>query len=872
MCGNRMFEYLPHLLVSEFVPVWMKIKMKIVNEVQEMLPESPFKSQHKLLHVQLSTVMSAAFDKQRVTNYVITVQHWQQTFCLVMMTASSSNSNIHSEILKSSLSTAKCCLSLGRFGRAFANYLLYIKLSPNKEEEVISDFILATREWTEQLERENRIEDLFKCYDQACEVLPDCEAILNNIGAQLFRLGYPEEAATYIRKALQINPNDIAAQENLENLCSHLVERWHFRMLNDVARNIAYTQAIERAVQRGHNSVLDIGTGTGILSLMAVDAGATDIYACDQSRTMCEIAADVLHANRADHKVKLLCKSSTDLKIPQDLKERVSMVVTETFDAALFGENVIPTLKHAWEDLLQPLEVTDVSPMVIPSMATMYVCAIECEIIRDQNRFLYPGLQNLDFGDLEVLCSTGSLAEDPYTTENLSRIHGGYKRLSDIEVLMKVNFNSLEEIDILDEGLIWEKCLHVVKAGRVDAIATWFDLHLIDDMTLTTNPSRNNCWEQAIFPVNAPSVPEIDHKQSLHPKIGDTLDLKFSLNQNILSLLNCHHSKKGNTHNSSEQDGNSSADQDNERNIFYLERPEVSRLNNLHSNRTFCRALEKIMKSQQGKENSIAIMDYSYGLSPLLLQVAKFGCSSGCVVQRDELNPLFQALCSKNGLSEENYTLIDPSEVRHYSKLHNFIVCDLLEPCGVFRQQILEDIAVLRVTALEPGGYVMPGRVSIHGMCVQSEELLAESAVVGDERTLGYHVAKYINDFQMTTHIDITLSQLNYTKLSNPFHILTFDLNEELRDSEPLSFLHMESKVKVTTMETGTLTAIIYWFEFELCEGMKISTLDSMFPWKQAAIMNKSKSVDVLAGQIVDINVTLKNSNITAKFEKIRDS
>jgi type II protein arginine methyltransferase len=64
---------------------------------------------------------------------------------------------------------------------------------------------------------------------------------------------------------IQINPDYSAARQNLENVCSHLVERWHFRMLNDVRRNCAYKIAIRRAAQRGHRSMIDIGCGTGIL-------------------------------------------------------------------------------------------------------------------------------------------------------------------------------------------------------------------------------------------------------------------------------------------------------------------------------------------------------------------------------------------------------------------------------------------------------------------------------------------------------------------------------------------------------------------------------------------------------------------------------
>lgn len=69
----------------------------------------------------------------------------------------------------------------------------------------------------------------------------------------------------YIRKSLALAPDYIPALENLENVCSHLVERWHFRMLNDSKRNRGYRDAIQQAVKKGHEQILDIGTGTGIL-------------------------------------------------------------------------------------------------------------------------------------------------------------------------------------------------------------------------------------------------------------------------------------------------------------------------------------------------------------------------------------------------------------------------------------------------------------------------------------------------------------------------------------------------------------------------------------------------------------------------------
>jgi type II protein arginine methyltransferase len=79
------------------------------------------------------------------------------------------------------------------------------------------------------------------------------------------RLGYVDEAASCFRRALRIDPDFLGARENLENVCSHLVERWHFRMLNDITRNESFKNTIQRAVDRGRSRVLDIGAGTGLL-------------------------------------------------------------------------------------------------------------------------------------------------------------------------------------------------------------------------------------------------------------------------------------------------------------------------------------------------------------------------------------------------------------------------------------------------------------------------------------------------------------------------------------------------------------------------------------------------------------------------------
>ena len=55
-------------------------------------------------------------------------------------------------------------------------------------------------------------------------------------------------------------------RETLECVSYAAVERWHFKMLNDISRNKAYYTAIQQAMQDlDVSSVLDIGCGTGLL-------------------------------------------------------------------------------------------------------------------------------------------------------------------------------------------------------------------------------------------------------------------------------------------------------------------------------------------------------------------------------------------------------------------------------------------------------------------------------------------------------------------------------------------------------------------------------------------------------------------------------
>merc|ERR1711884_419866 len=122
--------------------------------------------------------------------------------------------------------------------------------------------------------------------------------------------------------------------------------------------------------------VLDIGTGTGLLSMMAASLGADTVTACEEFRPMAECAARVIADNGFGEKIKLVRKRSTELEVGpgRDLEQRANILVTEVFDTELIGEGAISTYNHAHKHLL----TSDCE--VVPCEATVYVQPVESDL------------------------------------------------------------------------------------------------------------------------------------------------------------------------------------------------------------------------------------------------------------------------------------------------------------------------------------------------------------------------------------------------------------------------------------------------------------------------------------------------------------
>ncbi|MFO0212911.1 MAG: 50S ribosomal protein L11 methyltransferase, partial [Pseudanabaena sp.] len=166
-------------------------------------------------------------------------------------------------------------------------------------------------------------------------------------------------------------PEYIPAREGMLLLYRENIQSWHYWMMNDTARNLPYQEAIARYVT-SETLVLEIGTGSGLLAMMAAKAGAKQVITCESEDLIAAQAKQIIKTNGYQVQIQVINKLSHDLVIPHDLPEPADILITEIFGAWLPSEGAFDAITHATKHLLKP------NAKVIPSGANLYLMAIEC--------------------------------------------------------------------------------------------------------------------------------------------------------------------------------------------------------------------------------------------------------------------------------------------------------------------------------------------------------------------------------------------------------------------------------------------------------------------------------------------------------------
>jgi len=143
-------------------------------------------------------------------------------------------------------------------------------------------------------------------------------------------------------------------------------------MIADTGRTDAYARALTSRIDSS-SVVLDIGTGAGILALLACRAGARKVYAVEPSDAI-QVAREAAIANGFADRIQFIQAMTTAI----DLPEAVDGIVSDLHGTTpMFGPSLVSIL-DARDRLLKP------GGWMIPACETMWVSLVSSPTAHDR--------------------------------------------------------------------------------------------------------------------------------------------------------------------------------------------------------------------------------------------------------------------------------------------------------------------------------------------------------------------------------------------------------------------------------------------------------------------------------------------------------
>ncbi|XP_055595855.1 protein arginine N-methyltransferase 9-like [Uranotaenia lowii] len=629
----------------------------------------------------------------------------------------------------------------------------------DQEKDSLEELLLfVVSKYADQLEQEEKFQQVFEVIEQGLELYPEHPELLNETGVRLQRYGRSLEASICFERVLLQEPKYLKAYQNLQNTKCELVERWHFRMLNDEVRNAAFRAAIQNQIKAGHGEVLDIGTGTGLLSLYALNCdGIRKVAACDGSEIMVQIARDVFGANGLSDRICLFQSLSQDLKIG----DKFSLIVTETLDSGAFGEGILETLIHAKRNLLLP------EGRIVPSSVALHVTGYRSRALTASNILINESFSS-DF-NLPSNCLISREGIKCYDAEDVSRIKANddFDFVTDTVMSMTVDFNDLECLERWQDGLEEAQIeLNCVEDGILDGFVVWFDLELDDENRISTDPNANTCWNQAIFKLN----------QRLPVTKDQRIPLSVSCKDGALAI----------SHNLNSMDNQICID---EHVLEFLNDSEY--YNKLNTDIEDLEDLEKVL--------DLSLFPYTG------LKLLKEGKTS-VLFCMDRAEDLIEFVANQNDIPMSAIMLL--SSIPEAFLLNDYTLdMIIIQPVDVFGQINSEHFCLYQslFPKLKPTGSIVPSQVQLHGSIIHSDWLVKCCRVENPELHQ-FHIDRYLSTLETENHLD--LGPFSYENLSTPVQLAEVHFDGKLHEID-------KELPLINPMEPKHIHAILYYYQIE---------------------------------------------------------
>jgi type II protein arginine methyltransferase len=396
---------------------------------------------------------------------------------------------------------ARVAAKRGNPERAVGHLDQMLELAPNHLDALI--------EKGASLHRLGKADDAARCFAIARSIAPENELVLANLAVALADSGRRHEALIEFRRMLELQPDNIHVRHQMRRLTSVMVPFWHIPMLNDIRRNDAFERAICKAVEKeGPDArILDIGTGSGLLSMMAARAGARNIVSCERIPVIAETAERIVARNGYESQIRVVNKSSTQIAVGEDIEARADILISEILSSDLLAEDVLSAFEDAHARLLRE------GATIVPRAATAVGCLVESDAL---SQYAFVG----DVSGFDI-SPFGALAAQRLP------VHGtltSWRRLSADIDLLRIDLAAREHV-----AEIRKLPIPVLQDGVAVGVVQWMNVDLADGIGFSNHPEEHSDggWLQVLhtFP------------QPIHLRAGEQLEVMVGHDRTSLIVM-----------------------------------------------------------------------------------------------------------------------------------------------------------------------------------------------------------------------------------------------------------------------------------------------------------------------------------------------